>query len=180
MSRTLAPSRLSVKMADFIMRSSSAGLRIPRAIERESGSRYEGSPLLMSLVILLACTARSRPTRVTSSGMPYLRFMVEMILSSPGRCFWPLMRRMEESSWLTNTSSTSSEGSRSARLEPWLLRPRGMTNRDCKEGGGEGTCWDRPSEQIPAHSLSTDEEKIMILVAVSLYSHGHGMGTGQS
>jgi hypothetical protein len=74
-------------MLFFIIRLRSAVLSTPREIERVSGSRYEGSPLLMSLTMRLLVTAFSRTDIETSGDTPYLMLIVEQILSSPGLCF---------------------------------------------------------------------------------------------
>ena len=136
-SRIIAPSRLSIRIAFRIILTRSAGLSSPLE-ERESGSRYDGIPLLMSLTTLPACTAVSSRLRVISLGIPNLIFMVEQIRSSPGRCFCPLILRMAERRFWTISSSRSPEASAGEEREGTLClcRPRGILtgNKGCVHG----------------------------------------------
>ena len=108
-SRTVAPSRLRVKMVFLIILTISAALSTPRDTDKLSGSRYEGIPLLINFATLPNWTAFSRYVRVSSGGTPYFSVIVEQIRSSPGRCFCPLILRMVERRFWTISSSRSSE-----------------------------------------------------------------------
>ena len=65
-------------------------------------------PLFINLTTRPAWTALSKISKVTSCSTPYLKSMVAHILSSPGRCFCPLIRWIVAKIRLIFSSSTSS------------------------------------------------------------------------